>query len=221
VKRSAKKNPDAESREDVASAGSLIVRNMCLRTHFQKATTDGRGPSLQIGCCAAEFRITALPHARRDGSHSTLLRDRTGSSCGTPSQRFDQRRVFCFGRAVSLLDRRSGNRKILAPPVRPESATCVPPREAARSRLSLTTTAGRRCLTDPLRERSTVSAIERCANPVPARRCPVNRRDAAQMKVDHEPQELCDRFDFQGKGTDFRLLLADLTVLTGRSDRER
>jgi hypothetical protein len=82
-------------------------------------------------------------------------------------QCFGQRRVFSFGRAVGLLDRRPGNRRILAPPVIPESATCVPKRDADRNRLSLTTTAGRRCLTDTLRERSTVSAIERRANPVP------------------------------------------------------
>ena len=82
-------------------------------------------------------------------------------------QGFGQRGVFNFWRGVNLPDRRPGNRKSLAPPVSAESATGVPPREADRSRLSLTTTAGRRCLTDTFRERSTVSAIERRANPVP------------------------------------------------------
>jgi hypothetical protein len=86
---------------------------------------------------------------------------------GRRSAALRQRRVFSFGRAVGPLDRRPGNRRIRAPPVSPESATCVPPREADRSRLSLTTTAGRRCLTDTSRERSTMSAIERRANPVP------------------------------------------------------
>ena len=60
MKRSAKKNPDAESREDVASAGSLVVRDTCARTYFQKLITDRCGPSLQIDRVAAESQIAAL-----------------------------------------------------------------------------------------------------------------------------------------------------------------
>jgi len=101
---------------------------------------------------------------------------------GRKRQRSGQRRVFSFGPAVRPQDRRLGNRRILAPPVSPESATRVPPREADRSRLSLTTTAGRRCLTDTFRERSTMSAIERCANPVPREAFRVNRRDVATLR---------------------------------------
>src|SRR6185369_16724700 len=46
--------------------GSLVVRDVCVRTHSEEATTDRRGPSLQIDRYAAEFRITALDRHIRD-----------------------------------------------------------------------------------------------------------------------------------------------------------
>ena len=141
--------------------GSLVVRDACERTSKSYHGQSWPVASNRVLCrrvlnrCTGSVTwVTEQYHPNVDGIEKRQAR------AGRKRRRLGQRRVFSLGLVVSPLDRRPGNRKILAPPVSPESATCVPSREAERSRLSLTTTAGRRCLTDTFRERSTMSAIE-------------------------------------------------------------
>src|SRR5262249_24147316 len=132
-------------------AGLALVRDRCVRTHHNKLPRAGvarRFKSTVVQPSFESLHCSPLPRQQGQCSSSVHIKSETAEArVGRDQQRFGQRRVFSFARADSLLDRQPGNRKILAPPVSPESATFWPERETDRSRLSLTTTAGGRCLT--------------------------------------------------------------------------
>lgn len=71
LKRSAK-GPGAESREDVASPGSLVVRDMCVRTYSKKVTTDGHRRALQISFHMNETRGRVSNHCTRGSVNSVM-----------------------------------------------------------------------------------------------------------------------------------------------------